>query len=473
MPSKKSSIKATSKAATARIAVVGAGAKPAAGHFSKVKVETGKARGAAAARGGAGARGTAAGGARVAGSVAAGDVVAGEVRQRFTGRLLVRLKPGWSKAALGQKAKMRSLKLVSLEEPGSDIVKLLEQADGVVFERLGVAVINENAAGKVKQLLALRDSPFVSSEPERCLYKQAGARSLKNSGTATWGIQAINVRNSAYTGKGVKMAVLDTGFDFTHPDFAGRVIHRKSFVSRQAKDREGHGTFCVGIAGGGRKGKAGPRYGVASGAQLYVGKILDDAGEGSDATALAGIEWALENGCQVISMSFGAAVLPGDGFSEIFEDVAQTAMENNCLLIAATGNESDREEGIVALINHPANCPSVMAVAALTESLKVANYSCAGTRKIKTAAARSNVRVAGEVNIAAPGDNILSASMGGGHDEESGTSMATPFVAGVAALLWEQFPKAGAGEIWEKLIKGVELLGQPKVDVGAGLVYVR
>jgi subtilisin len=251
------------------------------------------------------------------------------------------------------------------------------------------------------------------------------------------------------------------------------VIHRKSFVSRQAKDREGHGTFCVGIAGGGRKGKAGPRYGVALGAQLFVGKILDDAGEGSDATALAGIEWALEKGCQVISMSFGAAVLPGDGFSEIFEDVAQTAMANKCLLIAATGNESDREEGIVALINHPANCPSVMAVAALTESLKVANYSCAGTRKVKAAAARGGVRAAGEVNIAAPGDNILSASMGGGYDEESGTSMATPFVAGVAALLWEQFPEAGAGEIWDKLIKGVELLGQPKMDVGAGLVYMR
>lgn len=446
MASKKSSAKATSKATAARIAVVGTGAKPAVGHFSKVKVEVGKAREAAAV---------------------------GEVRRRFTGRILVRLKPGLGKAVLGQKVKTRSLKLVSLQEPGSDILKLLQQADGVIFERLGIAVINENAAGKVRQLLALRDSPFLSSEPERCLYKQAGTRSLKNSTTATWGIQAINVRNSPYTGKDVKMAVLDTGFDFTHPDFAGRVIHRKSFVGRQAKDREGHGTFCVGIAGGGRKGKAGPRYGVASGAQLYVGKILDDAGEGSDATALAGIEWALEKGCQVISMSFGAAVMPEDGFSEIFEDVAQTALANNCLLIAATGNESDREEGIVALINHPANCPSVMAVAALTESLKVANYSCAGTRKVKAAAARGSVRAAAEVNIAAPGDNILSASMGGGHDEESGTSMATPFVAGVAALLWEQYPKASAGEIWDKLIKGVELLGQPKVDVGAGMVYVR
>jgi subtilisin family serine protease len=376
-------------------------------------------------------------------------------------------------AVVGQKAKTRSLTLVSSQEIGAGVLKGLEKADGVVFERLGVVVINEVAAEKVRRLLTLRDSPFVSAEPERYLYKQA--RSLKNNAAATWGIQAINVRNSRYTGKDVKMAVLDTGFDFTHPDFAGRVIHRKSFVGRQAKDREGHGTFCVGIAGGGRKGKAGPRYGVASGARLFVGKILDDAGEGSDATALAGIEWALDKGCQVISMSFGAAVTAGEGYSEIFEDVARTAMANNCLLIAATGNESDREEGIVGLINHPANCPSVLAVAALTEALQVANYSCAGMKKLsgKSAGGRGASGGLGEVNIAAPGDNIMSACMGGGHDEESGTSMATPFVAGVVALLWEQFPKAGAGEIWKKLIKGVEPIGQPKVDVGAGLVFVR
>ena len=213
----------------------------------------------------------------------------------------------------------------------------------------------------------------------------------------------------------------------------------------------------MGIAGGGRKGKSGARYGVATGSRLYVGKILDDAGEGSDGLALAGIEWALEKGCQVISMSFGGAVEAGSGYSEIFEDVAKAAMANNCLLIAATGNESDREEGVIAPINHPANCPSVMAVAALTEGLKVANYSCAGK---------------GGVNIAAPGDNIVSAFIGGGYEVESGTSMATPFVAGVAALLWEQYPGASAREIWDKLIGQVQPLGGSVADVGAGMVYM-
>jgi len=395
-------------------------------------------------------------------------------RKKITGRLLVRLNPAVSLATIEKKAKARSLRLVNSRDLPADggLSKALEKADGVLFDRLKIILVNAGEAGKIRRLLALRDSPFLSSEPERYLYKTAGAKRpvFKNTASATWGIQAINVRSSKLTGKDVKIAVLDTGFDFTHPDFAGRVIHRKSFVGRQAKDREGHGTFCVGIAGGDRKGKSGARYGVASGARLYVGKILDDAGEGSDGVALAGIEWALEKGCQVISMSFGAGVEAGGAYSAIFEDVAKTAMANNCLLIAATGNESDREEGMVAPINHPANCPSVMAVAALTEGLKVANYSCAG----KGGARRGRIAAAGAgmVNIAAPGDNILSSHIGGGYEVESGTSMATPFVAGVAALLWEQNPGASAREIWDKLIGQAQTLAGSVADVGAGLVYM-
>jgi subtilisin len=390
-----------------------------------------------------------------------------EKRRLLTGRLLVRLNPAVSLETIEKKAKARSLRLVSSRDLPADggLSKALEKADGILFDRLKMILVNAGEAGKIKRLLALRDSPFLSSEPERYLYKAAGAKRpvFKNTAAATWGIQAINVRSSKLTGKDVRIAVLDTGFDFTHPDFAGRVIHRKSFVGRQAKDREGHGTFCVGIAGGDRKGKSGARYGVATGARLYVGKILDDAGEGSDGLALAGIEWALEKGCQVISMSFGAAVEAGSVYSAIFEDVAKTAMANNCLLIAATGNESDREEGVIAPINHPANCPSVMAVAALTEGLKVANYSCAG---------KGGARRKTAVNIAAPGDNIVSASVGGGYAVESGTSMATPFVAGVVALLWEKYSDASAREIWDKLMRQVLPLGGLVADVGAGMVYM-
>jgi len=395
--------------------------------------------------------------------------VAGEtlLRTRTTGRLLVRLD---AKAELGS---------------------VLKGLKGVVLPRLRIAVVEEVSAGDLRRLAAMKGSPFVAIEEERRLRKleagsekgnersggagkpgRDGARSggglpFADSRAASWGIQAVNVLRSAYTGKGVKLAVLDTGFDFGHPDFAGRTIHRKSFVGRQAIDKDGHGTHCAGIAGGGRKGKAGVRYGVAPGSRLYIGKILDDHGEGSDGLALEGIEWALEKGCRIISMSFGAEAT--GGYSAIFESVAQTVLAAGSLLIGATGNES--KKGRIAPVNHPANCPSVLAVGALTSALRLAEFSCGGTgRLLGTRGSGLGGDVGGQVDLAAPGDEILSAKIGGGTALDSGTSMAAPFVAGIAALLWEQYPEASAWEIWTKLVQRAKRLGLPASAVGAGLV---
>ncbi|HEV3412636.1 MAG TPA: S8 family serine peptidase [Puia sp.] len=384
--------------------------------------------------------------------------------KRYTGRMLVRLDREAGMDRVLRSAKESGLNLaVGMDGWG-------KEADGVVLEKLRVAVVNESAEAKVKGLIGGRNSAFISAEPDRYLrLLQAASKgrgkktTLKDGSAATWGVQAINVLGTSLTGKGVKVAVLDTGFDFTHPDFSGRTIHRKSFVgTKQAIDKEGHGTHTAAVVGGGKKTKGGARYGVASGARLYIGKIMDDNGEGSDMQALAGIEWALDKGCQVISMSLGASADEGGGYSLIYEQVGQIAAERNCLLIAAVGNESERELGIVAAVNHPANCPSIMAVGGLTTGLEVAEYSCAGTGEGM-----------GQVDIAAPGDDILSAKPGGGYRRQSGTSMATAFVAGLAALMWEQFPKASAGEIWAKMVQQARRLALPASDVGAGLGYVR
>lgn len=392
--------------------------------------------------------------------------------KRYTGRLLVRLDPEAGMERVLRQAKAGGLNLgVGIEGWGKGV-------DGVVLEKLRVAVVNEAAEAKVKGLVGVSNGIFLSAEPERYLrLLQAASKGrgkklvLKDGMAATWGIQAINAIDSKLTGNSVKVAVLDTGFDFTHPDFTGRTIHRKSFVgTKQAIDKEGHGTHTAAVVGGGRKSGGGAkggegqgtRYGVASGARLFIGKIMDDHGEGTDGHALAGIEWALEKGCQVISMSLGASAEEGGGYSLIYEQVGQIAAARNCLVIAAAGNESERGLGIVAAVNHPANCPSIMAVGGLTRALEVAEYSCAGTGESM-----------GQVDIAAPGDDILSAKPGGGYRRQTGTSMATAFVAGLAALVWEQYPKASAGEIWAKMVQQARRLALPASDVGAGLGYVR
>jgi len=394
--------------------------------------------------------------------------------KRFTGRQLVRIDPAMSIPEIRRKAKALGLEMVAFDgaagNPEGGLHQGLQSYDGVLFERLKIAVVRETAAIRLEKIMSLPRSPFLSVEPERYLrINQPGAKGkgtkgpFKDTAGATWGIHAINITASQFNGKGVKVAILDTGCDLTHPDLGGRTLHRRSFVgTRNANDKEGHGTHCTGIVGGGRKTISGTRYGVAAGARLHIGKILDDEGEGTDGQALAGIEWALEKGCRVISMSFGAPVEEGHGYSDSFEQVARIAMANNCLLIAATGNESDRSEGWVGTVNHPANCPSIIAVGALTPSLEVSDYSCAG-KGLQD----------GQVDIAAPGDNILSAKCGGGYRRQSGTSMATAFVAGIAALLWEQYPDATAAEIWLKLAQQARRLALPATEVGAGLVYVR
>jgi subtilisin family serine protease len=391
-----------------------------------------------------------------------------QLPKRYTGRVLVRLDREAAMDRILKSAKEGGLNLaVGVEGWG-------KEADGVVLEKLRVAVVSELAGIKVKGLIGGRNSLFLSAEPDRYLRllqaasKGKGKKTVfKDGSVATWGVQAINAPESQLTGKGVKVAVLDTGFDFTHPDFAGRTIHRKSFLgTKQAIDKEGHGTHTAAVVAGGKKTKGGARYGVAPGARLFIGKIMDDNGEGSDMQALAGIEWALDKGCQVISMSLGASADEGGGYSLIYEQVGQIAAERNCLLIAAAGNESERGLGIVVAVNHPANCPSIMAVGGLTPTLEVAEYSCAGTGEGTGAGV-------GQVDIAAPGDDILSAKPGGGYRRQSGTSMATAFVAGLAALMWEQFPKASAGEIWAKMVQQARRLALPASDVGAGLGYVR
>jgi subtilisin len=309
-----------------------------------------------------------------------------------------------------------------------------------------------------------------TSEPERFVYawpkaavissKKLKISSIPDNNSFTWGTQAIKVFNSKFTGKGINVAILDTGLNLAHPDFNGISIQSKPFVKKQAvEDGNGHGTHCCGISVGAVDKKTNQRYGVALGANLFVGKVLSNAGSGSDGSILAGIEWALQNKCKVISMSLGAEVKPGETFSPAYEKIAQLALQSGCLIVAAAGNESERQFGLVKPVGHPANCPSILSVAAIDNDLNIASFSCGG---INTDG--------GQVDIAAPGVDIFSSWKGKGHNVISGTSMATPFVAGTAALYWEAKPKASASDIWMLLTQNAFRLDINSSDVGSGLL---
>lgn len=202
------------------------------------------------------------------------------------------------------------------------------------------------------------------------------------------------------------------------------------------------------------------RYGVAPDVELFVGKVLGDNGRGRDDWILDGIDWAADAGARVISMSLGAPRRVGGRFTNTYETVAENLLESSpgTLFVAAAGNESNRPWS-TAPVGNPAACPSVMAVAALDYRKQVGFFSCRQMDDL------------GEVDLSAPGVSVYSAWTGGGYRSISGTSMATPHVAGIAALYLERAPDLSARELWDRLLASVVPLGDRR-DFGQGLAQV-
>nr|CBM43228.1 serine protease [uncultured organism] len=274
----------------------------------------------------------------------------------------------------------------------------------------------------------------------------------------TWGLQAVGVPGNRFTGRGIRIAILDTGIDLIHPEMGRRVAGSRSFVPNETvQDVNGHGTHTAGTAAGPAGANLRPRYGVAPNSELFVGKVLSNAGSGTDGWILAGIQWAIQNQCVIVSMSLGARTQVGEPFSQIYERVAQRAFTRGMLIVAASGNDSARPTSIRP-VARPANCPSIMAVAAVGMGLEIAPFSNGGINPN-----------GGAVDIAAPGINVLSSSPGGS-ERLNGTSMATPHVAGVAAIFAESNASLRGRALFDAITRGSRRLPLPPRDAGAGLV---
>lgn len=380
-----------------------------------------------------------------------------------TGRVLVLFAQGGTKAGIQALKDSGGINVSTSGEVSSE-------QENRVYSQMGVAVIkpDPDQLSSIQSASSEFNSPILTMEDEQVteVNPQLGVQDATTT-FSTWGLRNTNVISSTYSGKGIKVAVLDTGFDLKHPDFANREIVSKSFVEGEdVQDGHGHGTHCTGTACGSKNPKdSSTRYGIAYEADIYIGKVLDNQGKGADNSIIAGINWAIEEGCHIISMSIGGFVSLNQSYSSVYETVAYRALQAGTLIVVAAGNDSHRtlQPSIINPVSRPANCPSMMGVGAIDSSFNVASFSNGDI----------NVTFEGaEVDIAAPGVNVYSSWPVnlGKYKMLSGTSMATPHVAGIAALYAQADSTLRGQKLWDQLIKTTKSLNLSETDVGTGLV---
>ncbi|MEV1117735.1 S8 family serine peptidase [Actinosynnema sp. NPDC049800] len=256
---------------------------------------------------------------------------------------------------------------------------------------------------------------------------------------------------AGHTGAGSTVAVLDSGIDAEHPDLAGAISGEQNFTdSDSVSDRYGHGTHVASTITGDNE-----RYpGVAPGAKLLNGKVLDDDGWGSTSGIIAGMEWAAANGADVVNMSFGG-LRPSDGTDPLSQAVDRITAETGVLFVVAAGNFGEQVPG-------PGAAAAALTVGAVHRDERLANFSN-----------RGHVNGVIKPDITAPGSEIVAAKAGGGHVAQSGTSMAAPHVAGAAAILAAQHPGWAAGQLKAALMGNAKPNdGLTVFEQGAGRVDV-
>jgi subtilisin family serine protease len=303
------------------------------------------------------------------------------------------------------------------------------------YDAIGVVLGDVHADGLAKLSTHPRVRYVGSSMNVSLIRPTSVAATAMAAQTTTWGIERLGIPTvwaSGLTGQGVKVGHLDTGVDGSHPALRNAIggflqTDDNGFPTENAVpafDTDRHGTHTAGTIAG--RPVAGRRIGVAPGATLFSATVIE--GGNVVARILAGLDWVARNGVKVLSMSLGLR-----GFHDDFVELMRALRRAGILPVIASGNEGPGTS------RSPGNYDFVLSVGACDENDEVADFSSSQTF------ARVNDPTVPD--IVAPGVAVVSAANGGGHLEMSGTSMATPHVAGLAALLWEAKPTASVDEI--------------------------
>lgn len=284
-------------------------------------------------------------------------------------------------------------------------------------------------------------------------------------------IGADQAWESGYDGKGVTIAVLDTGVDRTHGDLGTQVVGEKNFsASPDAVDRVGHGTHVASIAAGTGATSGGRYKGVAPGAKVISGKVLDDEGFGDDSAVIAGMEWAAAEGADVVNLSLGSADSPG--VDPLEAAVNTLTAEKGILFAVAAGN--DGEYGASSL-GSPGSADAALTVGAVDQDDRLAPFSGIGPR-VGDGAVKPDVTAPGvAITAAAAPGSALDTRPGTPHPAPGyltidGTSMATPHVAGAAAILKQRHPEWTSTELKGALIASTEGGDHTAFQQGSGRV---
>jgi subtilisin family serine protease len=364
-------------------------------------------------------------------------------------------KPNWAASGITPDRKLESVGAVADVLPKGRAAKLLDAlappvppADASAKARTSPDASTKAAPGSIGHVWL--DQPVRASDAD-----------------STPQIGAPEAWEAGFTGEGVTVAVLDTGIDATHPDLDEVVVGERDFTGKgNVTDGAGHGTHVASILAGSGEASDGVNKGVAPDADLLVGKVLDDFGDGTLSGVIEGMEWAAAEGADVVNLSLGSLYFDVPSPDAVAVD--ELTATYGTLFVVSAGNDGDLGEGTVG---SPGIAAKALTVGAVDDADDVTVYSSRGGSDAGLL----------KPDVVAPGDGIVAAratgTEAGGvvddlHVALSGTSMAAPHVAGAAAVLKQARPELDATALKSALMGSAEPTGADVWSEGAGRITV-